>query len=185
MSESHKWYYKVDNQQRGPVSSSTLSDLLSVGEVSSNTPVRKSEFDNWRPISSIPELANEFNIHLTPPPLPNEISAPSGEKATVLATGGAEKPKSSKFKTLDLLAVCFAFGAWAALFEGQTNNVFFVIGFAFGSGFMFFLSVLIFAGVPMLIYWIVKRKRAPFEAKFIWGTCIVLAILYTASFVLN
>ena len=185
MTESRKWYYKVDNKQRGPVSRSTLSDLLAVSEIASNTHVRKSEFDNWRPMSSIPELATELNIHLTPPPLPTEISAQSGENVTVLATGNTEKPKSTKPKTLHLLAACISFGAWVALLQGEFYSVANGIGYAIGAGFMFFGFVYIFAGIPMLSYWIVKRKRAPFEAKLVWGTTIVLAILLTASFAIN
>jgi hypothetical protein len=185
MTESHKWYYKVDNKQRGPVSISTLSDLLAVSEIASNTPVRKSEFENWRPISSIQELATEFNIRLTPPPLPSDISAQSGENATLRATGNTEKPKSTKPKALHLLAVCFSFGAWAALLEDQYYSVANGMGYAIGAGLMFLAFVYILAGIPLLIYWIIKRKRAPFEAKLVWGASIVLVILLTASFSIN
>tara|TARA_R100001377_G_scaffold71038_1_gene46558 strand:+ start:712 stop:1269 length:558 start_codon:yes stop_codon:yes gene_type:complete len=185
MTDTHKWYYKVDNKQRGPVSISTLSDLLAVSEIASNTHVRKSELDNWLPMSSVPELASEFNIQLTPPPLPNEISAQSRENTTQFANENTEKSNSSKPKTLHLLTACFAFGAWAALLDGEFYSVVNGIGYAIGAGLSFLAFVYIFAGIPMLIYWVVKRKRAPFEGKLVWGTSIVLAVLLTAAFATN
>ena len=64
-----QWYYHEDNQQKGPVSESTLQELLGKNILSANTLIWAEGMDQWKPAS---EIFGELNSKtVTPPPIPD------------------------------------------------------------------------------------------------------------------
>lgn len=51
-----KWYYNAAGVEQGPVTIRDLKDLVSRGELGSNSFIWKDGMDDWAPLSEIPEL---------------------------------------------------------------------------------------------------------------------------------
>lgn len=52
------WYIALNGQQQGPFSQAQIQQSLAIGTYSPETLVWRQGFDNWRPISQVPELLN-------------------------------------------------------------------------------------------------------------------------------
>jgi len=52
------WYIALNGQQQGPFSQAQIQQSLAIGAYSPETLVWRQGFDNWRPISQVPELLN-------------------------------------------------------------------------------------------------------------------------------
>lgn len=73
------WYYSRGSDQTGPIDYSELVHLIKQGSLSPDVWVWQPEFEDWKPISDIPELLNAFPR--LPPPLPRVEGVTKGDEA--------------------------------------------------------------------------------------------------------
>jgi hypothetical protein len=70
--ESADWYYRHDDQEKGPVSFSSLKDLAQAGQLAPADLVRRGSGSggNWSPAGDVPGLfpGGEDDTTTTPPP---------------------------------------------------------------------------------------------------------------------
>jgi uncharacterized protein (TIGR00266 family) len=63
------WYVAINGQQLGPFPQSHIQQLLRSGEYTQDTLVWRNGFQNWLPISQVPELNQAGNFSAPSPPL--------------------------------------------------------------------------------------------------------------------
>lgn len=101
-----KWYYKVDGLEAGPLSVQEIREVVSLGIVGRDTPIR-SETSDWTPAGNIKGLEFLEVKQFTPPAIP--------------AKKPKAKPKKQSFTLFD-----FGFERFAAPTIIQTAWVLFV-----------------------------------------------------------
>lgn len=174
-----KWHYAKDGKKHGPVSESALSDLLSVEEISPDTLVWHEGLGEWRELSSCRELSQSLGIALTPPPIPNrdlkdhiwnEPIKPT--ESSIPQPNNDGRPNSIKF-----ISASFVAGVVCTLVQGEFDNFFGGIGYALGLSLSLVLFTYIISAVPLIVYYIIKKRRAPFEAALVWTVLIIITLL--------
>jgi hypothetical protein len=73
------WYFRVNNEERGPVSSETLKHLALEGRVTPETPIKKGASGHWTHASQVKGLFTPVVGQSTPPPLPVPSAVPVPE----------------------------------------------------------------------------------------------------------
>lgn len=101
-----KWYYKVDGLEAGPLSVQEIREVVSLGIVGRDTPIR-SETSDWTPAGNIKGLEFPQVKQFTPP--------------AIIAKKPQVKPKQQSFSLFD-----FGFERFAAPTIIQTAWVLFV-----------------------------------------------------------
>lgn len=115
---AEEWHFAVNGQQHpNPVSLATLQSYVQAGTLGRGDLVFRTGWDNWRPVSSVPELAG---------------AAPVGGGSGALPTGGnggapiattAQKPSSYLVPAiLSLLCCCLPFGIVSVVFASQVDS---------------------------------------------------------------
>jgi hypothetical protein len=60
---STEWFYRIDEQEHGPVAGKTLKLLAEVGQITPNTLVRKSTSKSWNEAHHVKQLFDAHNSH--------------------------------------------------------------------------------------------------------------------------
>ena len=84
-----EWYYTNAKKQNGPISLQDLLYKISVGELNGNDYAWREGFEEWQPISNIPELQiTSKSAGAGPPPVPyHSINPPQGMSAKSHTSG--------------------------------------------------------------------------------------------------
>ena len=82
-----EWYYIKDGQQNGPVDENTLISLFSSGELSQETKVWSSDFDEWTPARNVQglRLAENHSLGFNGLSSSDNNYQPSGEQITTVS----------------------------------------------------------------------------------------------------
>ena len=77
------WYYSENGRQAGPVTAGALREMASSGRLGPQDLVWREGMGDWRPASTVPELAASLPVPaaswpVAPPPLPAGFAPPQG-----------------------------------------------------------------------------------------------------------
>ena len=81
------WYFVRDGHREGPVSPEFIADELRAGHLGPQDRVWAEGFEEWKPISEVPELADLARA--VPPPLPKLAHAPEPVSVGTVAPSAA------------------------------------------------------------------------------------------------
>jgi len=176
MTDNREWFYLKEEQQHGPFSVATLSDLYASDEIATETLVLRGGQEEWRPLATQPELAEIMGIPQEPPPIPSSEQTLNESLDATESQLPSNTPRMGK-----LFAVCFGYGLVMALISNEFQVISMGIGFSIGSAFVLIALVYIFAAIPLISYWLFYKRRAPFEAKLVWSLTIILGLATAIS----
>jgi len=96
--EVKQWYYLLEEQQKGPISETALTDLIASGLLPPETLVRSEESEAWNEARIIKGLLTSFHhaVQQTPPPPPPPAAPPKLMRAPSFAIIGLKKPRAVK-----------------------------------------------------------------------------------------
>jgi uncharacterized RDD family membrane protein YckC len=109
------WYYKVGDQENGPVSKAELQSLIKSNDVNAQSLVRSVEMDNWFPLIDV--IRGKVGKTQSPPPPPNDTILNEMETAEAVGDDdlGAltmeEKPVEAPRQPLDQGAMAMTTGS--------------------------------------------------------------------------
>lgn len=180
-----RWYYMARGIKHGPISDKTLAELFDIAKLDSETMVWTEGMSDWRPLSSCHDLAGLLNITLTPPPIPSqhkkstwtEKSVPGSDRTPNAPSDGLPEPRY-------LLGSSFIAGLIITETQGEFTNMApswpEYLGYIAGVSLGLILFSYTLAAIPLLIYYLFKKRRAPFEAKLVYSALALLTMLVVA-----
>jgi hypothetical protein len=116
---AEEWFFAINGQQHpNPVSLATLKSYVQAGTLGSADLVFRSGWDNWRPVSSVPELSISVQTG-------SGVEArPNGGKGGIPTSGvTGQKPSSYLVPAiLSLLCCCLPFGIVSVVFASQVDS---------------------------------------------------------------
>ena len=142
-----QWFYAVNGQQLGPVSSAELKSLASKGKIDSSTLVWKQGMTDWVRADATTGLLPDSAVSQPPP-----LAVPDRSLTTV--SGSSDRRKKSPLRKLFLIVgifVCILLGlavmsAWQNAENPDTQPV---AGFAWFVGTAFLISIVYF--IPTMV----------------------------------
>ncbi len=114
-----QWYYLVNNEQQGPVSSDELKELAANGTITPDTHVWREGLDDWQPARMVQEL---FPQAVTPP---GTAVPPGGGQAYAGAMGGDPGPNTTAILIWSIFATlccCQPFGIVAIVYAAMASS---------------------------------------------------------------